>query len=175
MPEAAHGEYPLPNLGLDLLKRLLEKNHKARITATEALDHGFFNQSKLSANTMEEESTTGSEGRTSSSKQPLNKTSILVGTKTSVLNSPLMTSANPFRKNQPLLKDDSCVKFKMRENVMTGKTESMESHNHVDSPLLKRNMSTFGHQQSRFGDQKRMDLNEGGIVGYLRLDTISAV
>jgi hypothetical protein len=38
-------------------------------------------------------------------------------------NSPLMTSANPLRKHGEMLKDDSCLKFKMKESVLTGKTE----------------------------------------------------
>jgi hypothetical protein len=56
-----------------------------------------------------------------------------------------MTSANPFRRhNQEPLKDDSCVKFKMKENIMTGKTEHMESHDSIESPMLKRNMMNNG-------------------------------
>lgn len=66
-----------------------------------------------------------------------------------------MTSANPFRKqNQEPLKEDSCVKFKMRENVMTGKTESLDSHDTIESPMLKKNMMHNGHtiKESRFGN-----------------------
>jgi hypothetical protein len=37
-------------------------------------------------------------------------------------NSPLMTSKNRDRKNKGLTRDDSCLKFKMKENVMTGRT-----------------------------------------------------
>lgn len=60
-------------------------------------------------------------------------------------NSPLMTSANPFRRNvnEPL-KDDSCVKFKMRETIMTGKNEAVDSSESIDSPTLKKNMKS-GH------------------------------
>jgi hypothetical protein len=43
-------------------------------------------------------------------------------------NSPLMLTRNKDRKVKGLLRDDSCLKFKMKENVMTGKTdESGES------------------------------------------------
>jgi hypothetical protein len=66
-------------------------------------------------------------------------------------NSPLMTSANPFRKNnQEPLRDDSCVKFKMKETIMTGKTDTLDSHDSIDSPMLKRNMMN-NNQKSRFG------------------------
>jgi hypothetical protein len=39
--------------------------------------------------------------------------------------SPLLTSANPYRKKDTLLKEDSCLKFKMQENVLTGKTNGV--------------------------------------------------
>jgi hypothetical protein len=34
-----------------------------------------------------------------------------------------MMTKNKERKNKPLLRDDSCLKFKMKENVMTGRTD----------------------------------------------------
>lgn len=34
-----------------------------------------------------------------------------------------MMSKNKERKNKGLLRDDSCLKFKMKENVMTGRTD----------------------------------------------------
>jgi serine/threonine protein kinase len=36
--------YPLAYLGLDLMKRLLEKDPSKRISATEALNHDFFSK-----------------------------------------------------------------------------------------------------------------------------------
>lgn len=41
--------------------------------------------------------------------------------------SPLMLSKNRDRKNKGLTRDDSCLKFKMKENVMTGKTDNCDS------------------------------------------------
>ena len=41
-----------------------------------------------------------------------------------VCDSPLMTTQNNSRKNPALLRDDSCLKFKMKENVMTGKVDN---------------------------------------------------
>ena len=38
-------------------------------------------------------------------------------------NSPLMLTKNKERKVKGLLRDDSCLKFKMKENLMTGKTD----------------------------------------------------
>jgi hypothetical protein len=37
--------------------------------------------------------------------------------------SPLMLTKNSSRKAQGLLREDSCLKFKMREAVMTGRIE----------------------------------------------------
>ncbi len=34
-----------------------------------------------------------------------------------------MMTKNNARKNQGLLRDDSCLKFKMKENLLTGKTD----------------------------------------------------
>jgi len=35
-----------------------------------------------------------------------------------------MTSKNRDRKNRGLTRDDSCLKFKMKENIMTGHTDN---------------------------------------------------
>jgi hypothetical protein len=37
--------------------------------------------------------------------------------------SPLMLTKNNARKNNGLLRDDSCLKFKMKENILTGRTD----------------------------------------------------
>ena len=50
-------------------------------------------------------------------------------------NSPLMLSKNKERKNKGLTRDDSCLKFKMKENVMTGRVdENCDSVEEIDSP-----------------------------------------
>jgi hypothetical protein len=63
-----------------------------------------------------------------------------------------MTTANPLRKNNPggLLKDDSCLKFKMKDSIMTGKTETYDSHDSIDSPNIKKSMALQA-KESRFG------------------------
>lgn len=72
-------------------------------------------------------------------------------------NSPLMTSSNPLRKNnQGLLKDDSCLKFKMKETLVTG-VDSIDS---IDSPNIRKNNINLGIKQSRFGLQKKLLLEK---------------
>ena len=157
----------LSQSSLDLLIRLLDKNPKSRITATEALKHPFFchsNEFKPVQFQKEDESGLVENAPV---KYPSNnppKISIMVngGGKNSIMcNSPLMTSANPFRKNnQEPLKDDSCVKFKMKENIMTGKIDSSETTDGIDSPLLKKNMlknNGYVVKESRFGGEKKME------------------
>lgn len=51
--------------------------------------------------------------------------------------SPLMVSRNKERKQAQLLREDSCLKFKMRENLMTGRTdESSELIDEIGSPAV---------------------------------------
>ena len=45
-----------------------------------------------------------------------------------------MMSKNRDRKNKGLTRDDSCLKFKMKENVMTGHTDNCETFDEIDSP-----------------------------------------
>ena len=46
-----------------------------------------------------------------------------------------MLSKNKDRKNKGLTRDDSCLKFKMKENVMTGRVdENCDSVEEIDSP-----------------------------------------
>jgi hypothetical protein len=50
-------------------------------------------------------------------------------------NSPLMLTKNKDRKNKGLTREDSCLKFKMKENLMTGRTdEPGDSIESFDSP-----------------------------------------
>ena len=83
------------------MKKLLEKDPKKRITATEALNHDFFSKDELFKEFVEQRRST---------------------LMTEECQSPLMISKNKDRKNKGLTRDDSCLKFKMKENVMTGRT-----------------------------------------------------
>lgn len=84
------------------MKRLLEKEPSKRITATEALNHDFFSKDEMFKEFTEQ------------------RRSTLIGEE---CNSPLMTTKNKERKNKGLTRDDSCLKFKMKENVMTGRID----------------------------------------------------
>lgn len=73
------------------------------------------------------------------------------------IGSPLMTSADPKRKRPELLKDDSCLKFKMKESVMNGRVEEYES-SALDSPQLKKSLGAGGgglsHKESQFANRR---------------------
>ena len=74
-----------------------------------------------------------------------------------ICDSPLMTTKNNSRKNPANLRDDSCLKFKMKENIMTGRVdENQESIDAIDSPALIKNKAKLANQ-SRF---KQMNNNE---------------
>jgi hypothetical protein len=79
--------------------------------------------------------------------------------------SPLMTSSNPFRRQAEPLVDDSCLKFKMKESVMTGKTEEYENST-IDSPNLKKAINSSQqpmYKESRFGqDRKNLATRDSG-------------
>jgi len=48
-----------------------------------------------------------------------------------------MMTKNKDRKIKGLVRDDSCLKFKMKENVMTGRTdENGENIETIDSPAV---------------------------------------
>lgn len=61
-----------------------------------------------------------------------------------------MMSKNRDRKNKGLVRDDSCLKFKMKENVMTGRNdESGDTIETIDSPaVIKQKM--YKPVESRF-------------------------
>lgn len=121
------------------MKRLLEKDPTKRITATEALNHDFFSKDNMFAEFNKERNT-------------IHRESALF--KEEIVNecqSPLMMTKNNARKNPGLLRDDSCLKFKMKENLLTGRTdESGETVEEIDSPgIKKRNLPRNG-VESRF-------------------------
>lgn len=68
--------------------------------------------------------------------------------------SPLLTSANPKRRLDKTLKKDSCVDFHMaKENIVTGKTEEVDSMKsnkisiaNAASPIRKPKVSQFSVQ-----------------------------
>lgn len=110
------------------MKRLLEKDPTKRITATEALNHDFFSKDEMFKEFTEYRKSHLAEE----------------------CNSPLMLTKNKERKNKGLVRDDSCLKFKMKENIMTGRTdESGETIEEIDSPaaikqkVVKANESRF--------------------------------
>ena len=98
-----------------MLEKMLKKNPEHRISAEEALKHPFFENE----NTSEEEEVEEKEEKMKPSFS-------------AECDSPLLTSANPKRRLNMSLKKDSCVDFKMpKENVMTGKTETVKGENKI--------------------------------------------
>ena len=107
------------------MKRLLEKDPKKRITATEALNHEFFSKDNMFAEFNKERNSMRESVDMAAECQ-----------------SPLMISKNRDRKKPSLLRDDSCLKFKMKENLMTGRTDQNgETVEEIDSPSLKKKVT----------------------------------
>lgn len=62
-----------------------------------------------------------------------------------------MMTKNNARKNPGLLRDDSCLKFKMKENLLTGRTDQAgETVDEIDSPGIKKRPLVKGGVESRF-------------------------
>ena len=69
--------------------------------------------------------------------------------------SPLLTSSNPARRQQKLMKKDSCVDFKMgKENVFTGKVETIAETNSTANSVGKRFQSVVMPKVSKFSAKK---------------------
>ena len=135
-------------VGLHLMTRLLEKNPKKRITAAEALQHPFFDEGGdkkdivTSKDSLSNISSVPEERKSNHMRNDNrnNKISIICE----------KTGNQSLEKKDPKLRDDSCLKFKMKENVMTGRVDETGSTiDQIESPLLKPKESRF-NQESRF-------------------------
>lgn len=87
--------------------------------------------------------------------------------------SPLLTSANPYRKKDRLLKEDSCLKFKMQQNILRDMTNGVDNKNEEN---IKRRCSGIEKLQeneikqlSRFGKRNsELNKNVGILTNYNR-------
>jgi len=96
---------------LDLMKKMLKTDPEERINAEAALSHPYFGE-------YEEEEPE----RERKEVEEEDKDTVDVG------ESPLLTTRNEERKKSKVLQRDSCLSFKMaKDNVMTGKTETVGS------------------------------------------------
>jgi serine/threonine protein kinase len=99
---------------MDLMVKMLKKNPQERISAADALIHPYFSS-------MEDEDEEGDQVVELSKVPSESKYKVYPN-----CDSPLLTSANPARKKETMLKKDSCVDFKMgKENVFTGKVDTV--------------------------------------------------
>ena len=129
----------LDRAAFDLLKQMLKKSPHERITATEALKHSYFSES------MEEEEdldTVPALYQNSNKNYPN-------------CESPLLMSANPARRNDKNIKKDSCVDFKMgKENVFTGKVDTITETGSTHNSVGKRFESMLSPKASKFNSKK---------------------
>ena len=119
---------------------MLKKNPYERISAADALNHPYF------ANVEEEE-------EENDKVIELVKSPSTTHSKSSYpsCDSPLLTSANPPRKQDKMLKKDSCVDFKMgKENVFTGKVETVGDTGSTNNSVGKRFESVVMPKISKF-------------------------
>ena len=71
------------------------------------------------------------------------------------MDSPLVTSGNPVRRLDKAIKKDSCVDFKMgRENVFTGKMDTVTETGSTHNSVGKRFESLISPKASKFNAKK---------------------
>ena len=120
---------------------MLKKNPLERITAVDALNHPYF------AN-IDDEDEENDKVIELSKKSP---SSVKTKDTYPSCDSPLLTTSNPARKEDKLLKKDSCVAFKMgKENVLTGKTETVGDTGSTNNSVGKRFESVVMPKVSKF-------------------------
>lgn len=121
------------------MKRLLEKDPVKRINATEALNHDFFSKDNMFAEFNRERGSM------------LKESALMKEELVAECQSPLMMTKNNARKHPGLLRDDSCLKFKMKENLLTGRTDQNgETVDEIDSPGIKKRPVARNGVESRF-------------------------
>ena len=106
-------------LALSLLIKMLEKDPKKRVSATQALNSSFF---KSEEQMMLENNSPVSTSTHQRGDRPLAVNVERNNSMSMECDSPLMTTKNQTRK-QGRLRDDSCLKFKMKENINLSKPE----------------------------------------------------
>ena len=69
--------------------------------------------------------------------------------------SPLLTSSNPARKQNVMVKKDSCVEFVMgKENVFTGKVDTVAESNNNQISIGKKMESVLMPKVSKFSAKR---------------------
>ena len=123
---------------------MLKKHPSDRITAADALKHPYFS-SLEEPEEVEEGDTVGELVKSPSPKQSY-----------PTCDSPLLTSANPARKQDKTLKKDSCLDFKMgKENVFTGKVDTIAETASTNNSVGKRFESVVMPKVSKFSAKNK--------------------
>jgi serine/threonine protein kinase len=113
---------------------MLKKNPAERITAAEALEHPYF----CEAEDIDEE----------------NVDVVPELIKCAPGESPITLSSNPLRK-QEKIKKDSCLELKLgKENVFTGKVDTLTETGSTNNSVGKRFESFLSPKTSKFNSKK---------------------